>query len=128
MIQMTCWYLIITYVGKSAASPLMPLSENIADLAGLAATYDAWRDALGGAAAPVMGGFTGDQQFFLGHAQGSQVKMRDEALRQGILIDGHSPDRYRVLAVRNLDARYAAFDVKPGQALWLAPQERVRIW
>jgi putative endopeptidase len=104
------------------------LDENIADLAGLAAASDAWRDAPGGATAPVVGGFTGDQQSFLGHARGSQAKMRDEALRQGILTDGHSPDRYRVLTVRNLDAWYAAFDVKPGQALWLAPRERVRIW
>jgi len=106
----------------------LTLGENIADLAGLATAYDAWKAPLGGAPAPVVDGLTGDQQFFLGYAQAEQIKEREASLRNQILTDGHSPSRYRVLTVRNLDPWYAAFDVKPGQALWLAPGERVRVW
>jgi len=106
----------------------LTLSENIADLAGLAAAYDAWKASLGGAPAPAVDGLTGDQQFFLGYAQSNQGKEREEALRNQIAMDGHAPEKYRALTVRNLDAWYAAFDVKPGQALWLAPEERVQVW
>jgi putative endopeptidase len=106
----------------------LTLSENIADLAGVAAAYDAWRDALGGAAAPVLDGFSGDQQFFLAYAQSFREKEREKALREGILTDGHAPARYRALTVRNLDAWYPAFDVRPGQALHLSPADRVRVW
>jgi putative endopeptidase len=111
-----------------AVNGRLTLSENIADLAGLAAAYDAWNDALGGAPAPVLDGMTGDQQFFVAYAQSFREKERDQALREGILTDGHSPSRYRALTVRNLDAWYPAFDVKPGQALHLAPGDRVRVW
>jgi predicted metalloendopeptidase len=104
------------------------LSENIADVAGLAAAYDAYRLSLGGRPAPVVAGFSGDQQFFLAYAQSWREKDREPALRQRVLGDGHAPSRYRVLTVRNLDAWYDAFDVKPGQALYLAPADRVRIW
>jgi endothelin-converting enzyme/putative endopeptidase len=106
----------------------LTLSENIADLAGLAAAYDAWRATLGGAPAPVVDGLSGDQQFFLGYAQSNQGLSREPALRNQILTDGHAPEKWRVLTVRNLDAWYAAFDVQPGQALFLAPEERVRVW
>jgi putative endopeptidase len=71
---------------------------------------------------------TGDQQFFVAYAQSFREKERDQALREGILTDGHSPARYRALTVRNLDAWYPAFDVRPGQGLHLAPGDRVRIW
>jgi putative endopeptidase len=111
-----------------AVNGQLTLSENLADLAGLAAAYDAWRDSLGGAEAPVVDGLTGDQQFFLAYAQGYRLKEREEAARRAILTDGHAPDRYRALTVRNLDAWYAAFGVAPGQALWLAPEARVRVW
>jgi predicted metalloendopeptidase len=104
------------------------LGENIADLAGLTATYEAYHRSLGGKSAPVVGGFTGDQQFFISYAQSWREKVRDPALRNQVLIDGHAPGEYRALTVRNLDAWYAAFGVKPGQALYLAPGERVRIW
>ncbi|HET9725892.1 MAG TPA: M13 family metallopeptidase [Gemmatimonadales bacterium] len=104
------------------------LGENIADLAGLTASYDAFHRALGGKPAPTADGFTGDQQFFISYAQSWRGKSRDLALRNRILTDGHAPSQYRALTVRNLDAWYAAFGVRPGQGLYLAPSERVRVW
>jgi predicted metalloendopeptidase len=104
------------------------LSENIADLAGLAVTYDAWHLSLNGKAAPVVDGFSGDQQFFMSFAQSWRGKAREPALRQQVITDGHAPDEYRADTVRNLDAWYKAFDVKPGDKLYLAPDQRVRIW
>jgi predicted metalloendopeptidase len=104
------------------------LGENIADVAGLAAAYDAYHASLGGKEAPVVNGLTGDQQFFLSYAQSWRNKTREEALRQQLLTDGHAPAQYRALTVRNLDAWYPAFDVKPGEALYLAPEQRVKVW
>jgi putative endopeptidase len=105
------------------------LSENIADLAGIAASYDGWKASLGGGPAPVTAdGFTGDQQFFISYAQSWQSKMREPALRQRLLTDGHAPGRFRSLTVRNVDAWYAAFEVKQGEPLFLAPDKRVRVW
>jgi predicted metalloendopeptidase len=104
------------------------LSENIADLAGLAVAYDAWRLSLGGKAAPVIDGFSGDQQFFISFAQSWRGKTREPALRQQVITDGHAPEEYRADTVRNLDAWYQAFDAKPGEKLYLSPTERVRIW
>ncbi|MFO0585572.1 MAG: M13 family metallopeptidase [Anaeromyxobacter sp.] len=106
----------------------LTLGENIADLAGLAATYDGWKASLGGKPAPVVDGLTGDQQFFVAFAQTWQAKMREQAMRRRILTDGHALAQYRALTVRNLDAWYEAFGVKPGQALYLAPADRVRVW
>jgi endothelin-converting enzyme/putative endopeptidase len=106
----------------------LTLGENIADLAGLAATYDAYRASLNGEEAPVIDGFTGDQRFFIAYGQVWGSKWREESLRQRILNDGHAPGQYRAQIVRNLDAWYAAFDVQPGDELYLAPEERVRIW
>jgi predicted metalloendopeptidase len=104
------------------------LSENIADVAGLSAAYDAYRMALGGKEGPERQGFTGDQQFFIAFAQSWRTKTREQALRQQVLTDGHAPARYRAVTVRNLDAWYPAFDVRPGEALYLAPRDRVKIW
>ena len=104
------------------------VSENIADVAGLAAAYDAYRISLGGKEAPAVAGFTGDQQFFLSFAQSWRQKIREPALRQRIVTDGHAPDEYRADTVRNEDPWYEAFGVKPGQKLYLAPADRVRIW
>ena len=104
------------------------LGENIADVAGLAAAYDAYRLSLHGRPAPVMQGFTGDQQFFLSYAQSRREKMREPLLRQRVLTDGHAPAAQRTATVRNLDAWYPAFQVKPGQALYLAPPDRVKVW
>jgi putative endopeptidase len=104
------------------------LSENIADLAGLSATHDAWLLSLGGKPAPVVDGFSGEQQFFLSFGQVWRTKTREPALRQQVITDGHAPAEYRADTVRNLDAWYPAFDVKPGEALYLAPKDRVRVW
>ena len=111
-----------------AVNGKLTLGENIADVAGLAAAYDAYKMSLGGKRAPVVAGLSGDQQFFLSFAQSWRLKMREPALRQQILQDGHAPDQYRADTVRNLDAWYAAFDVKPGEALYLDPRDRVRVW
>lgn len=104
------------------------LSENIADLAGLAAAYEAYRLSVGGGSGPVVDGFSDAQQFFLSYAQSWRTKTREPALRQQIITDGHAPAQYRALTVRNIDAWYEAFDVKPGETLYLAPDERVRMW
>jgi putative endopeptidase len=104
------------------------LAENIADVAGIAAAYDGYRASLAGKPAPEQQGFSGDQQFFIAFAQDWGQKVRDAALRQQIMTDGHSPDEYRADTVRNIDAWYDAFNVKPGQKLYLPPEERVRIW
>jgi putative endopeptidase len=112
----------------AAVNGKLTLSENIADLAGLAAAYDAWRASLGGAALPRVDGLDGEQQFFVGYAQTWQTKTREVALRRQLLTDGHAPDRFRAVTVRNVDPWYAAFDVQPGDALYLAPADRVRVW
>ena len=105
------------------------LGENIADLAGLIIAYDAYKIALGGKPAPVIDGLTGDQRFFLAYAQSWRVKYREERLRDLLVSDVHSPAMARVNgAVRNVDAWYAAFDVKPGDKLYLKPEDRVRPW
>jgi putative endopeptidase len=104
------------------------LAENIADVAGLLASYDGYHASLNGKDAPPDEGFSGDQQFFLAYAQQRGSKSRDASLRQQVLTDPHSPSKYRALTVRNLDAWYPAFDVKPGETLYLPPDERVRIW
>ncbi|GIU18433.1 M13 family metallopeptidase [Shewanella glacialipiscicola] len=106
----------------------LTLGENIADVAGLAAALDAYHASLNGKEAPVIEGFSGDQRFFIGFAQTWATKMRDEALRARVATDGHAPGMYRALTVRNLDAWYSAFDVKPGDKLYLAPEDRVKIW
>jgi predicted metalloendopeptidase len=106
----------------------LTLGENIADLAGLQAANDAYRASLGGEEAPVIEGLTGDQRFFIAYAQTWATKMREEAMRQRIATDGHAPGMYRALTVRNIDAWYAAFDVQPGDTLYLAPEDRVRVW
>jgi len=104
------------------------LGENIADVAGLAASYDAYRKSLGGKEAPTAQGLKGDQQFFVSFAQAWRRKARDPALRNQILTDGHAPAQYRASTVRNIDAWYEAFDVKPGEKLYLGPADRVRVW
>jgi putative endopeptidase len=104
------------------------LSENIADLAGLLAAYDAYRLSLQGKPDTVKDGMTGDQRFFLSYAQSFRSKAREAALRLQITTDGHAPDQYRVATVRNVDAWYDAFSVSSGQKLFLTPAQRVRVW
>jgi putative endopeptidase len=106
----------------------LTVSENIADLAGLAVAYDAYRISLGGREAEAVHGLTGDQQFFLSFAQSWKQKIREPALRKRLHTDPHAPAEYRADTVRNLDAWYTAFDVKAGQKLYLAPDQRVRVW
>ncbi len=106
----------------------LTLGENIADVAGLQAAYDAYHASLGGREAPVIDGLTGDQRFFLAYAQTWASKMREPTLRARIATDGHSPGQYRALTVRNVDAWYEAFNVQPGETLYLAPEQRVQVW
>jgi predicted metalloendopeptidase len=104
------------------------LSENIADVAGLAVSFDAWRLTLHGGAAPSEEGFSAEQLFFLSFAQSWRTKFREAELRRRVVIDGHAPAEYRADTVRNLDPWYDAFHVVPGQRLYLAPEDRVRVW
>jgi putative endopeptidase len=104
------------------------LSENIADVAGLNAAYDAYRLATEKSEPLEAAGFNSDQLFFLSFGQSWREKLREPALRNEIITDGHAPAQYRAETVRNLDAWYSAFQVKPGQALFLAPEDRVRVW
>ncbi len=107
----------------------LTMGENIGDLGGLSMALEAYHLSLHGKPAPVIDGTTGTQRVFLGWGQVWRNKIRDEALRQRLVSDPHSPAYYRVNGiVRNLDAWYEAFDVKPGDQLYLAPAERVRIW
>jgi putative endopeptidase len=111
-----------------AVNGTLTVSENIADVAGLAAAYDAYRLSFGGKEAPAVQGLTGDQQFFVSFAQSWRTKAREPAIRRQVLTNGHAPAEYRADTVRNLDAWYPAFGVKPGDALYLPPAERVRVW
>ncbi|MBB6187517.1 M13-type metalloendopeptidase [Rhodanobacter sp. MP7CTX1] len=104
------------------------LNENIADLGGLVISHDAYIQSLAGKPAPLIGGLTGEQRFFLSYAQMSRSKGHDDALRQQILGDEHSIDPLRVYSMRNIDAWYSAFSVNPGQKLYLRPIDRVNIW
>jgi putative endopeptidase len=106
----------------------LTLGENIADLAGLMVAYDAYRLSRKGQDAPVIDGFTGDQRFFLGWSQVWRRKYRDEALLRQLTSDPHTPGHYRPNVVRNMDAWYTAFNIKPGTKLYLSPEQRIRVW
>lgn len=106
----------------------LTLSENIADVAGIAAAYDAYRMARGSGASEDLQGLTADQRFFLAFAQAWRGKARPEALRGQLMTDGHAPGEYRADTVRNIDAWYQAFRVQPGRKLYLEPDARARIW
>lgn len=105
------------------------LGENIGDLGGLAIALKAYHMSLDGKESPVMDGFTGDQRVFIGYAQGWRGIQRDESLRQQINTDPHSPRQYRVNGVvRNIPEFYELFGVSEQDALYLPPEERVKIW
>jgi len=106
----------------------LTLSENIADVAGLSAAYDAYRAAYAGKPSANKNGLTDDQRFFIAFGQSWRGKMRPEFLRVILATDGHAPDQYRADTVRNLDAWYTAFNIQPGRKLYLAPDARVRVW
>jgi len=105
------------------------MCENIGDLGGLEVAYRAYRLSLGDKPAPVIGGYTGDQRFFLSYAQTWRSKYRDELALFLLKPGPPSPPKYRVNGiVRNMDAWYKAFDVSPDHALYLSPEQRASIW
>jgi len=107
----------------------LTMGENIADLGGLLLALDAYHTSLHGQPAPIIDGLTGDQRVFLGWAQVWRGKTRDDALRQQLVSDPHSPEKARTdVPMRNVDAFYTAFGVKPGDPMYIAPADRVRIW
>ncbi|MDL2339972.1 MAG: M13-type metalloendopeptidase [Pseudomonadota bacterium] len=106
----------------------LTMGENVADLAGLTIAHDAYIASLKGQTPPIIDGTTGDQRFYLGWAQVWRNNIREASIRQRLLVDPHSPPSLRVSTVRNLDPWYQAFGVQPGQALYLTPEQRVRIW
>ena len=109
--------------------PELTMGENIADFAGIQVAYDAYHAALGGKPAPVLDGLTGDQRFFLADAQVWRAKQRADAIRQRVATNAHSPSRFRILGpLRNVDAWYQAFNVQPGDTLYLPPEARAHIW
>ena len=104
------------------------LAENIADVAGISAALDGYLASRAGKSEPAQNGFIAEQQFFIAFAQNWGSKSREAALRQQVLTDPHAPGQYRAATVRNIDAWYAVFQVQPGDKLYLAPPDRVRIW
>ena len=108
----------------------LTLGENLADLGGLETAFAAYRRYVARhGEPPVLDGMTGDQRFFLAYAQAWQGKRREEAVRQQLLSDPHSPEKYRVNGiVRNFGPWYQAFGVKPGDAMYLPPEQRVSVW
>ncbi|MGB5098767.1 MAG: M13-type metalloendopeptidase [Porticoccaceae bacterium] len=126
---------LVTQYGQYEALPgrkvngELSLGENIGDLGGVGIAVRAYRMALAGQAAPVIDGFSGEQRLFLGWAQAWRIKRRDQLAEQLLRVDPHSPPEFRVNGVvRNIDAFYDAFDVRPGARLYLPPAERVKIW
>lgn len=106
----------------------LTLGENSADLAGLATAHDAYLASLKGKKPPVIDGFTADQRFYLGWAQVWRRNYREANLRQRLLTDPHAPSEQRSWIVRNMDPFYGAYNPAPGDKLYLAPADRVRIW
>jgi putative endopeptidase len=111
-----------------AVNGQLTLTENLADLGGLTAAFEAYRRTLGSKASNKDELRQQDRQFFIGFARAWRSKAREDALRVQIATDGHAPERYRIATVRNLDAWYEAFDVRPGQRLYLEPKARIRVW
>ncbi len=122
-------YAAFKVVPGAHINPELTMGENIADFAGLNVALDAYHKSLDGKDAPVIDGLTGDQRFFLAYAQVWRAKARDDALRSQVATDPHSPARYRTIApLRDLDAWYAAFNIGPDSAMYIPPEQRVRIW
>jgi len=107
----------------------LTMGENIGDMSGLEVAYLAYKKSLNGKEAPVIDGLTGDQRFFLAFAQAWRGEQREDAIKTQVASDPHSPRRYRIIGpLRNLDAWYSAFDIKPGSKFYIPPEKRVRIW
>jgi len=110
-------------------NPKLTMGENIADFAGIQVALDAYHRSLGGKPAPVIDGLTGEQRFFLAYAQVWREKQREDAVRSQVTSDPHSPGRFRVWGpLRNVDAWYQAFGITPGNAMYIPPEKRARIW
>ena len=115
--------------GKTCVNGRLTLGENIGDVGGLSMAYRAYKLATKGKKVPVIDGLTGDQRFFLAWAQVWRSTQREESNRNRLRTDSHSPEEYRINGVvRNLDEWYKAFNVKPGDKMYLPPEQRVRIW
>ncbi len=115
--------------GKACVNGQLTLGENIGDLGGLSLAYRAYKLSLNGKEAPVIDGYTGDQRFFMAWAQVWRGEVREATARQYLVTDPHAPPQYRTNGiVRNFDEWYRAFDVRPGDKLYLPPEQRVRIW
>jgi endothelin-converting enzyme/putative endopeptidase len=113
----------------AAVNGELTLGENIGDLAGLTMAYRAYKLSLNGKEAPIIGGFTGEQRFFLGFASAWRTKRRDDLARRYLTIDSHSPPMIRCNgSVINMPEFAEAFDVKEGDGMWKAPEDRVKIW
>ncbi|MER2998510.1 M13 family metallopeptidase [Pontibacter populi] len=107
----------------------LTLGENIGDLGGLSAAYEAFKMTKQGKSKKKIDGFTPDQRFFLAWAQVWRANTLPETSAQLILTDSHSPGQYRTIgAPVNMDAWYKAFKVKPGDKLYKKPEDRIRIW
>jgi putative endopeptidase len=113
----------------SRVNGALTMGENVSDLGGVSIALDAYHASLGGRSAPIINGLTGDQRFMIGWAKTWRGKLRETALRRQLLNDFHAPYIARVNGVlRNLPDWYIAFDVGPGDALFLDEATRVRIW
>ncbi len=115
--------------GKTCINGRLTLGENIADLAGLKIAYDAYKLSLGGKEAPVINGLTGDQRFFIAHAIGNRGMWTEQLTRTILQTDPHSPDKARTnVVLANFDPWYKAFNVQPGDKMYIKPADRVRMW
>lgn len=107
----------------------LTLGENIGDLSGVTIAYKAYKAALNGKEAPIIDGLTGDQRFFMGYAQIWRSKIVEKSMRNRVATDPHSPGEFRALgSLSNMNEFYEAFDVKKGDAMYIAPEKRVTIW
>ena len=126
---LVAYYSAIEAIPGAKVNGELTLGENIGDLTGVVIAHRAYQASLGGTPAPVLDGLTGDQRFFAGWAQAWRAKYREETVRQRLLADPHAPDEVRATApLRHVPAFYTAFDLKPGDRLFLAPDQRVTIW
>ncbi|WP_068546624.1 M13 family metallopeptidase [Thalassotalea crassostreae] len=126
--------LVVQYDGYQVFDDLnvsgqLTLGENIGDLSGLTIAYRAYKNSLNGEEAPIIDGLTGDQRFFMGYAQIWRGKRTEKAMRERVATDPHSPGHFRALgSLSNMNEFYEAYDVKPGDAMYIAPEKRVKIW
>jgi len=122
-------YAAFEVVPGAFINPDLTMGENIADLGGVSVAQEAYHASLGGNAAPVIDALTGDQRFFMAWAQVWRAKAREASLRNQVATDPHSPAKYRAFApLRNVDGWYAAFNIQPGEKLYIAPEKRARLW